>query len=71
MDKNKYYSTHEWLNGAVITSERVDDANINIRIQDANENMVVDVVLGEYESVCLAHSILSVITHKHIEVRNG
>ena len=30
--------------------------------------MLVDITVGEYELLCLAHSILSVITKPHIEL---
>jgi hypothetical protein len=58
-----FYSTHQWLNGAVTTVERVSDKEINIRIQDPNEKMLADVVMGEYEALCLVHSITSVLTN--------
>lgn len=62
-----YYSTHEWGNGAVTTVQRTDDGDLNLRIQDPQENMLCDVVIGEYEALCLAHSILSVATHPEVE----
>lgn len=63
MTGRNFYSTHQWTNGAISTVERLDDASLSIRLQDEKENMLTDVVLGEYEALCLAHSILSVLTH--------
>ena len=57
-----FYSTHQWRNGAITTVERIGDNDISIRVQGPNEQMLMDIVLGEYESLCLAQSILSVLT---------
>ncbi len=58
---NDYTSTHLWNNGCVVTVEKKDN-EIELRIQDDKENMLCDIVAGEYEALCIAHSILSVMT---------
>jgi hypothetical protein len=62
-----FYSTHKWLNGAITTVERVSDTELNIRVQNDKEEMLTDIVMGEYEAICLAHSILSVLANKEAE----
>lgn len=58
-----FYSTHEWLNGCIVTAELLDDgAGVSLRIQDEQEQMLCDIELGEHEALCIAHSILSVLT---------
>ena len=57
-----FYSTHKWKNGAITTVERIDDNELSLRVQDDGEKMLADIVLGEYEALCLAQSILSVLT---------
>lgn len=58
-----FYSTHRWKNGAITTTERLTADKLNIRIQNSDEVMICDVVMGEYEALCLAHSILSVLAN--------
>lgn len=58
-----FYSTHQYGNGAITTVERLDDTSLKLRIQSDTEDMLADVVMGTYEALCLAHSILSVLTH--------
>lgn len=58
-----FYSTHQFMNGCVTTVEDLGDKTLSIRVQDAEERMLADIVCGEYEALCLAHSILSVVTH--------
>lgn len=57
-----YYSTHQWKNGAITTVERIDETTLSLRVQDDKEQMLADIVLGEYEALCLAQSLLSVLT---------
>jgi hypothetical protein len=59
----KFYSTHQFNNGVVTTVESVENDDLSIRVQGENEKMLVDVVCGRYVALCLAHSILSVLTH--------
>lgn len=65
-----FYSTHRWNNGAITTVEREDDETVSLRVQDDNEKMLADLIMGDYEALCLAHSILSVLAHKEV-VENG
>ena len=58
-----FYSTHQWVNGAVSTVEIQGDGKISIRIQDDKENMLTDIIVGRQAALCIAHSILSVLTH--------
>lgn len=58
-----FQSTHQWKNGAVVTAKKVGD-KINLRVEDDYEQMLCDVFFGEYEALCVAHSLLSVITKK-------
>jgi len=60
---SKFYSTHQWANGTIITLQRLSDSLLSLRIQGENEQMLADIEVGEYELLCLAHSILSVITN--------
>ena len=57
-----YYSTHQWKNGAITTVERLDENTLSLRVQDDKEQMIADLELGVYEALCLAQSILSVLT---------
>ncbi|HJP81424.1 MAG TPA: hypothetical protein VJ841_03470 [Candidatus Saccharimonadales bacterium] len=59
---SNYISQHQWVNGDTVTVEKKDD-DISIRIQGENENMLWDIVVGEYEAMCIAHSLLSVLTN--------
>lgn len=56
-----FYSTHQFLNGCVTTVEDLGGKNLSIRVQDADGNLLADIVCGEYDALCLAHSILSVV----------
>ena len=58
-----FYSTHTWADGGVTTVERTASGEFNIRIQDENEQMLVDVYMQEYAAICLAQSILSVVVN--------
>lgn len=58
-----FYSTHQFNNGVMTTVESLKNDEISIRIQGENEQMLADIVTGPYEALCLAHSILSVLTH--------
>ena len=60
---SKFYSTHQWANGKVTTVQSLGSGLLSLRIQGENEQMLVDITVGEYELLCLAHSILSVITN--------
>jgi hypothetical protein len=51
-----------WENGAVITVERKNPKEISVRIQDENEKMLADFLMGEYEAMCLIQSITAVLT---------
>ena len=62
-----FYSTHAYQNGVVTTVQEHSETEVNIRIQGENEAMLTDIVVGNYEALCLAHSILSVLTHKNVE----
>lgn len=62
-----FYSTHQWKNGAITTVQRIDDNLLSLRVQDDKEQMLADLELGEYEALCLAQSILSVLTKKENE----
>lgn len=58
-----FYSTHIWNNGAIIAVERLNDTELSIRVQAPNEgDMLVDMVMGEFEALCLMQSITSVLT---------
>ena len=61
-----FYSTHIWKNGAITTVERIGDNDISLRVQDSDENMLVDIIAGEYEMLWIAHSILSVLTTQDV-----
>lgn len=64
-----YSSTHEWANGAIVTAtidRSNDEPELSIRIQDENERMITDIVVGEKEALSIAHAILSVITNPTI-----
>ena len=58
-----FSSTHRWNNGAITVVEYLGKDKVNLRIQSSDETMLADVVMGEYEILCLAHSILSVLTN--------
>ena len=58
-----FYSTHQFNSGMMFTVEDLGDDTLSIRIQGLNENMLADIICGRYESLCLAHSILSVMTN--------
>lgn len=60
-----YSSTHQFDNGVITTVESLSDGDISIRVQGENEQMLTDIVCGQYEALCLAHSILSVLTRNH------
>ena len=45
------------------TVESLPNNEISIRVQGENEQMLADLVTGPYEALCLAHSILSVLTN--------
>ncbi len=60
-----FYSSHIWKNGAVMTVERVNDKEISIRIQAPNEGkMLTDLVMGEFEALCLIAAMTSVLTKR-------
>lgn len=59
-----FYSSHMWQNGAVLTVERVSEDEVSIRVQDDQEKMLADFVMGKYEALCLIHAISSVLTKK-------
>lgn len=59
----RFYSTHQFDNGVMTTVESLADDEISIRVQGENEQMLTDIVCGRYEALCLAHSILSVLTN--------
>lgn len=65
-----FYSTHQFNNGVMTTVESLSDEEISIRIQGENEQMLTDIVTGRYEALCLAHSILSVLTN-HSDIEGG
>ena len=60
---NRFYSTHQFENGVMTTVESLPNNEISIRVQGENEQMLADLVTGPYEALCLAHSILSVLTN--------
>jgi len=63
-----FYSTHSWANGAIITVERYNDDEISVRVQAPNEGeMLVDMIMGEHEALCLIHAIASVLSKKDDE----
>ena len=58
-----FYSTQMWQNGAIISVERTDTDEVSIRVQAPNEGeMLVDMVIGDFEAMCLVSSIMSVLT---------
>lgn len=57
-----FYSSHIWNNGAVLTVEKVNNTEISIRIQDDNETMLADFIMGNAEAMCLVQSIMTVLT---------
>lgn len=60
-----FYSSHMWQNGAIITAERYSDTELSIRVQEPNEGkMLVDMIMGEHEAICLVHAITSVLSKK-------
>ncbi len=59
-----FYSSHIWQNGAVITAERHSPKEIAIRVQDHQEQMLADFVMGEHEAMCLMNAITSVLSKK-------
>lgn len=60
-----FYSSHMWQNGAIITAERFSDTEISLRVQAPDEGaMLVDMVMGEHEAICLIHAITSVLSKK-------
>ena len=58
-----FFSTHSFDNGVMTTVEDMGDKVLSIRVQGEDEAMLVDIICGEHEALCLAHSILSVITN--------
>lgn len=63
-----FYSTHQWANGAIITAERHSDNEISLRVQAPNEGeMLVDMIIGEHEALCLIHAMASVLSKKDDE----
>lgn len=62
MSKVRFSSGHLFNNGAMLTVERVSRDTLSLRIQGEGETMLTDVEMGEYEALCLAHSILSTLT---------
>lgn len=65
-----FYSSHLWNNGAVITVERASENEISVRVQAPDEKMLADFLMGEYEAICLIHSITSVLTNTE-DYENG
>lgn len=60
-----FYSSHMWQNGAIITAERYSDTEISVRVQAPNEGeMLVDMIIGEHEALCLIHAMASVLSKK-------
>lgn len=60
-----FYSIHQWANGAIITAERIADDEISVRVQAPNEgDMLVDMVIGDHEALCLIHAMASVLSKK-------
>lgn len=60
-----FYSSHMWANGAIITAERHSDTEISVRVQAPNEgDMLVDMIIGEHEALCLIHAMASVLSKK-------
>jgi hypothetical protein len=63
-----FYSSHLWANGAIVTSGRYSDTEIYIKVQAPNEGeMLVDIIMGEHEALCLIHAMASVLSKKDEE----
>jgi hypothetical protein len=66
--------THIWNNGCVTSAELVYDDDggqlVGLRIQDAEENIICDLTLGEQEAISVAHALLGIVMRR-IEGTNG
>lgn len=70
---SNYTSTHVFDDGNTVTVEKLS-SEVGIRIQGDDEVMLCDIVMPSFSALCIAQSILSVLTKgeedEHDDVRS-